>query len=165
MTVTMGSALVAMLACSAAAMAARAGGATPEEHEIAAYVDAHNDEALALLERVVNINSGTMNLDGVRQVGAIFRERLDALGFRTSWVNEDAVGRAGTLVADHPGSGPRILLIGHLDTVFERDSPFQRFDRLDANTARGPGVIDMKGGDVVIVQALQALHAAGRLAS
>ena len=118
------------------------------------YVDAHNDEGLALLERVVNINSGTHNLSGVREVGRIFRAELDALGFRTQWVAQDEVKRAGHLVGDHPGAGPRILLIGHLDTVFEPDSPFQKLERLDAKTARGPGIIDMKGGDVIIIQAL-----------
>ena len=133
------------------------------ERAIVTHVDAHNHEGLALLERVVNINSGTQNHAGVREVGAIFRAELDALGFKTKWVNQDEVKRAGHLVADHPGKGPRILLIGHLDTVFEPDSPFQKFERIDAKTARGPGIIDMKGGDVVIIQALKALHATGQL--
>jgi glutamate carboxypeptidase len=127
------------------------------------YVDAHNDEGLALLERVVNINSGTHNLAGVREVGKIFRAELDALGFRTQWVAQDEVRRAGHLIGDHPGAGPRILLIGHLDTVFEPDSPFQKLEHLDARTARGPGIIDMKGGDVIIIEALKALDAAGLL--
>jgi glutamate carboxypeptidase len=133
------------------------------ERAIAQYVDAHDAEALALLERVVNINSGTHNVAGVREVGRIFLAELEAIGFKTTWVPQDAVKRGGHLVADHPGKGPRILLIGHLDTVFEPDSPFQKFERIDAKTARGPGIIDMKGGDVIIVQALKALHAAGAL--
>ena len=134
-----------------------------DERAVASYIDGHNADALALLERVVNINSGTMNLAGVEAVGKVFRAEFDALGFKTQWVDQSAVGRAGHLVADHPGSGPRILLIGHLDTVFEKDSPFQKLERIDANTAHGPGVIDMKGGDVIIVQALRALSAAGLL--
>jgi glutamate carboxypeptidase len=133
------------------------------EQQIAAFIDASNAGALALLERVVNINSGTMNLTGVRDVGAIFRGELERLGFATEWVDQSAVQRAGHLIARHRGSGPKILLIGHLDTVFERDHPFQKFERLDATTARGPGVIDMKGGDVVMLQALKALDAAGLL--
>lgn len=136
---------------------------TKVERALVKSVDARNAEGLALLERVVNINSGTHNLDGVREVGRIFRAEFDALGFQTRWVPQDEVGRAGHLVAEHPGTGPRILLIGHLDTVFEPDSPFQKLEYLDANTARGPGVIDMKGGDVVIVQALKALRDAGVL--
>jgi glutamate carboxypeptidase len=135
------------------------------EQALVRHIDLHNDEGLALLERVVNINSGTHNLAGVREVGRIFRAELDSLGFKTQWVGQDEVKRGGHLVADHPGPGPRILLIGHLDTVFEPDSPFQKFERIDAKTARGPGIIDMKGGDVVIVQALKALHATGQLKS
>ena len=138
-------------------------GVPAPERAIAAYVDAHNDEALALLERVVNINSGTQNFSGVREVGAVFRAALETLGFTTRWVDGEAFHRAGHLVAEHPGTGPRILLVGHLDTVFERDSPFQKFQRIDAKTAKGPGIIDMKGGDVIIVQALAAIGAAGAL--
>jgi len=134
-----------------------------KERALASYVDAHDADALALLERVVNINSGTQNVAGVREVGRIFSAELDAIGFKTTWVPQDHVKRGGHLVADHPGSGPRILLIGHLDTVFEPDSPFQKFERIDAKTARGPGIIDMKGGDVIIVQALKALHSTGAL--
>jgi glutamate carboxypeptidase len=133
------------------------------ERSLVAYVDAHNQEALALLERVVNINSGTQNFAGVQEVGRIFRAELDALGFSTQWVDGAPFKRAGHLVADHPGNGPRILLIGHLDTVFEPDSPFQKMERIDERTARGPGIIDMKGGNVVMIGALKALHAAGVL--
>jgi glutamate carboxypeptidase len=136
-----------------------------DEQAIAARVDAQNADGLLLLEKVVNINSGTLNLAGVRKVGDVFRSEFDRLGFRTRWVDQSSVQRAGHLIADHPGSGPRMLLIGHLDTVFEHDSPFQKYERLDAKTARGPGVIDMKGGDVIIVQALRALESAGLLKS
>lgn len=136
-----------------------------DERTIVRSVDAHNADALALLERVVNVNSGTQNLAGVREVGAIFRGELDSLGFATRWIDGAAWHRAGHLVATHPGSGAKLLLIGHLDTVFERDSPFQKFQRIDSRTAKGPGIIDMKGGDVVIVFALKALQAGGALKS
>ncbi len=137
----------------------------PGEQQVIAAVDANRDAALALLERVVNINSGSGNHDGVRAVGAIFGAQLDALGFTTQWLDGAAWGRAGHLVAEHPGPGPKLLLIGHLDTVFEADSPFQRFERLNDSTARGPGIIDMKGGDVILIEALRALQATGRLES
>jgi glutamate carboxypeptidase len=136
---------------------------------VASYVDAHNRDGLALLERVVNINSGTHNFDGVREVGRIFGAELGALGFTTEWIDGAPWQRAGHLVAERPGNhvnganARRILLIGHLDTVFERDSPFQRFERTSQVEARGPGIIDMKGGDVIVVQALKALAAAGSL--
>jgi len=134
------------------------------ERAIAQAVDAGNGEALALLERIVNINSGTMNFAGVREVGAVLRAELDGLGLATRWVDGEGFGRAGHLVAEARGAaGPRVVLIGHLDTVFEPSSPFQRFERLGEASARGPGIIDMKGGDVIIVYALRALKAAGVL--
>jgi glutamate carboxypeptidase len=134
-----------------------------EERALTAFVDRENARALALLERVVNINSGTMNLAGVKEVGATLRPEFDALGFKTEWVEGASFGRAGHLIADHPGPGTRILLIGHLDTVFEPDSPFQKFERVSPTAAKGPGTTDMKGGNVVMIHALRALHAAGLL--
>src|SRR6185312_7278964 len=141
------------------------GSLSPTEQRIVRSVDAHNADALALLIRLVNINSGTTNFAGVREVGAILRAQFDSLGFTTRWVDGSAFHRAGHLVAEHPGPGPKILLIGHLDTVFDPDSPFQKFERLDDSTARGPGVIDMKGGDVIALYALRALKEAGALDS
>ncbi len=133
------------------------------EHQIARYIDDHNDEALALLERVVNINSGTMNFAGVREVGRLFRAELDSLGFDTRWIAGEPFGRAGHLLAHRAGDGPHVLLIGHLDTVFEQDSPFQRFEMVGDSAARGPGTTDMKGGDVIIIQVLKALESVGGL--
>lgn len=152
-----------MSAALAALLSAQTSALSAGERSLATYIDAHNDAGLALLERVVNINSGTENLAGVRAVGAVFRAEFDALGFKTRWVEGAAWQRAGHLVADHQGQGPRLLLIGHLDTVFATASPFQKLERVDAKTARGPGAIDMNGGDVIIVQALKALDAAGLL--
>ena len=144
-------------------VAGRPAALTPAQQAAARYVDAHDAEARALLTRVVNINSGTENLAGVKRVGDVFRAEFDALGFATRWVDGAAWHRAGHLVAEHPGPGPRVLLIGHLDTVFAPSSPFQSVQAIDADTARGPGIIDMKGGDVIILGALKALQAAGRL--
>src|SRR6187399_2513003 len=111
------------------------------ERAIVAAVDAGNANALALLEQAVNINSGTHNFAGVRAVGDVFRKEFDALGFKTAWIDGAGFKRAGHLVADHPGPGPRVILIGHLDTVFEPDSPFQTFKKIDDKTATGPGII------------------------
>lgn len=132
------------------------------EQEIARHVDAGANDAIDLLAQAVNINSGSMNFEGVQEVGALFRAEFDALGFETEWVDGTAFERAGHLVARRFGSGPHLLLIGHLDTVFEPSSPFQTFQR-DGDRAQGPGVVDMKGGDVVIIHALRALAAAGQL--
>lgn len=135
----------------------------PVERSIALAVDNHAADGLELLEQLVNINSGTMNFAGVRKVGDMLRSELDALGFETRWVDGAAFGRAGHLVAERTGTGPRLLLIGHLDTVFEPNSPFQKYERVSDTTVRGPGIIDMKGGDVMIVVALKALRDAGAL--
>lgn len=133
---------------------------SPTERQIVNYVDAHAEEAIAFLERVVNINSGTMNFEGVRAVGRAFQTELDALGLATRWIPMDSAQRAGHLFAERRGDvGKRVLLIGHLDTVFEEDSPFQRFERQDS-LATGPGTEDMKGGNVVLLYTLKALHAA-----
>lgn len=131
------------------------------EARIVAEVEAGSAAALSLLEEAVNINSGTMNVDGVRAVGEIFAREFNGAGFSTRWIDGEPFGRGGHLVAERGTRGPKILLIGHLDTVFASDSEFQRFERLDADRAAGPGITDMKGGDVIILQAARALDAAG----
>lgn len=135
------------------------------EKKIAGYVDKHNAQALKLWEEVVNINSGTMNFEGVQKVGQVFRAKLDALGFTTRWADGNPFNRAGHLVGEHKGksTAKTILLIGHLDTVFELSSPFQQYKLINDSTASGPGVGDMKGGDVVMIHALQALKDADLL--
>ncbi len=126
-------------------------------------VAAAREAQIAYLQRVVDIPSSTLNLEGVRKVGAVFRASLDSLGFTTTWAAvPDAVGRAGHLVAEHRGKpgAVRLLLIGHLDTVVEPAGP--NFVREDSS-ARAVGGADMKGGDVVILYALKALQGAGAL--
>ncbi|MBT8479283.1 MAG: M20/M25/M40 family metallo-hydrolase, partial [Gemmatimonadetes bacterium] len=142
------------------------GDLSPTERRIAEAVDRRSSEAEAFLQRIVNVNSGTMNRAGVREVGRMFETELAALGFETRWIEmPPEMGRAGHLFAEiDGGSGQRVLLIGHLDTVYESDSPFQSFETLEGGEARGPGVADMKGGDVVILYALKALADAGALA-
>src|SRR5690242_12984067 len=157
-------ALLLSPAVGAAAGAQATTSLPAEERNIVRTVDAENARALALLQRIVDINSGTMNFSGVRRVADVLRVELDSLDFTTRWVDGAPFHRAGHLVAEHPGPGPKLLLIGHLDTVFEPTSPFQKFERIDDSTARGPGVIDMKGGDVIIIGALRALKDAGMLA-
>lgn len=137
------------------------------EKKITTAIDANNSSALKLLEEAVNINSGSMNFEGVQKVGQLFKARLDALGFETKWVDGKPFGRAGHLVGYHTGkgTGKTLLLIGHLDTVFELTSPFQKFTMINDSTATGPGASDMKGGDVMIIYSLEALKQAGVLKS
>ena len=133
--------------------------------KLVASVDRHVPDALQLLERTVNVNSGTMNLAGVREVGDIFQRAFEPLGFKGRWIDGSAWGRAGHLMLERKGrSGAfHVLFIGHLDTVFEKDSPFQAYTRLSETSAMGPGICDMKGGNVIMLLALQALKDAGTL--
>jgi glutamate carboxypeptidase len=133
------------------------------ETRVVASVDAAVPAAIDLLRRAVDINSGTMNFAGVQAVGRLFEPRFRELGFETRWVDGAEWGRAGHLLAERGGEGPHVLLIGHLDTVFEADSPFQRWEALPDSMALGPGAIDMKGGIVVLLTALGALLDAGVL--
>jgi glutamate carboxypeptidase len=137
---------------------------SPAEQAMVRTVDSEQQRTIAMLERWVDQNSGTMNKAGVEAVRAMVEPEFQQLGFKTQWIDMSAVDRAGDLVARHVGSrrGKRLLLIGHLDTVFEPDSPFQRWVR-DGDRAHGPGSGDDKGGDAVIVAALRAMKAAGTL--
>jgi glutamate carboxypeptidase len=134
------------------------------EQQITMTVDRQFEDGLVFLERVVNINSGSGNHLGVRRVGAEFADAFAPLGFEPRWIDlPDSVISAGHLFLERPGTnGKRLLLIGHLDTVFEDDSPFQTFSRNDT-IAMGPGVSDMKGGNTAMLQAIRALDAVGVL--
>ncbi|MFT4575277.1 MAG: glutamate carboxypeptidase [Polaribacter sp.] len=134
------------------------------EKKIIKSVNKNTEHAIELLKKAVNINSGTMNFAGVIKVGKLFKAELDKLGFETKLTSGDAYGRGGHLIAKKEGTkGPKFLMIGHLDTVFETDSPFQEYTMLNDSIIKGPGVADMKGGDVIIILAMKALKEAGVL--
>ncbi len=137
---------------------------SPAETRMLATVKAEEARTVSLLETLVNQNSGSLNLPGVEKVGQMMRAELEPLGFTVEWIDMKATGRAGHLVARHKGDGrgKRMLLIGHLDTVFEPDSPFQKWTRR-GNDGEGPGAGDDKGGMVVMVAALRAMQAVGTL--
>jgi glutamate carboxypeptidase len=136
-------------------------------------IDAETPAAVSLLERLVDINSGTMNFAGVVRVKDVLQPQFESLGFKTRWDRmEQLNGRAGDLVAEHPcprgegKCGKRLLLIGHMDTVFELGSTFQKYQLVPGTNGRvatGPGASDMKGGLVVMLTALKAMKAAGVL--
>ena len=150
-----------LLACTTTPAAA---GLSGQERKVAAAVDGQQDWAVAILEQLVNVNSGTLNLAGVTRVAAQLRPEFESLGFTVVWKDMAATGRAGHLIATHVGrrGAKRLLLIGHMDTVFEPDSPFQTFVR-KGDLANGPGASDDKGGVVVMLTALRAMRAAGVL--
>jgi len=137
---------------------------TRTEQKILKAVKLNNAQAIEFLKQVVNINSGTMNHAGVKKVGMVFKEAYDNMGFETSWIDLSEVNRSGHLFAETKGKkGKRILLIGHLDTVFEEDSPFQEFKMVNDSIAHAPGGNDMKGGNVIMLYALKALADNGLL--
>ncbi len=128
------------------------------------YLDTHQKQQIKLIKNTVNINSGTYNTKGVKKVAKVYQKVLHELGFKTTWIQlPKTTHRAGHLFAYHPGSkGKKLLLIGHLDTVFEKHHPFNQFKQT-GHIAKGPGVIDIKGGNAVILYALKALKAQGAL--
>ncbi len=154
------------------------------ELELASWLDSQEDNMLALLERITTINSGSLNKAGVNELATIFSDELRQLGFQISTLAGDVIEMPGCpgsdykidvadhVLASHSGSedegegegegGTRLLLMGHLDTVFPPDSPFQEFSRV-GDTMYGPGVSDMKGGLVVMLYALKALDEFGNL--
>jgi len=158
-----GAILLASSLLAGAAPAAAQGLSKPEK-AVDRTGDADFERSGAVLARPVDPNSGALNLQGGGKIGEMMRAELEPLGFVVSWKPMDAVQRAGHLIAVHRGKpgGRRILLIGHLDTVFEPGSPFQKFVRT-GDKAEGPGAGDDKGGMVVMVAALRAMQAAGTL--
>jgi len=154
--------LCSFLSTAGSATAAQELDAT--EARIVAWSETHAEQAIDLIETLVNINSGTLNQQGVREVGDILKAELDALNFKTRFIDlPSEMQRGPHLFGELNGNrGKKLLLIGHLDTVFEPEDAFQTFVR-DGSTAVGPGVEDMKSGDVIIIYALKALRDAGVL--
>jgi glutamate carboxypeptidase len=139
---------------------ANAQNLTTTEQKVLSDIEANMPAMMQLLKESVNINSGTYNTEGVKKVGALYAKELAAIGFTIEWIKmPDSLKRAGHLVAYRKGKkGKKIFIIGHLDTVFEPDMPPNPFTMLNDSTATGQGINDMKGGDVIVLAALKALH-------
>lgn len=154
-------AATALVALSAPAFAKL----SPQEAKMVTAVDKGHDRWVSVLETITRQNSGSRNLEGVKKVAQMVTPELEKLGFKVQWVDQSAAKRAGHLIATRTGrpGSTRMLLIGHLDTVFEPDSPFQNVRRIDANTLEGPGIEDNKGGVITMFAALEAMQAAGTL--
>lgn len=135
------------------------------EKKVVKSIEKNNAQAISFLEKVVNINSGTLNLKGVEMVGKEFATAFTNIGFESTWIPmPEEMNRAGHLFAEIKGTkGKKLLLIGHLDTVFEEDSPFQTFKMVNDSIAHAPGGNDMKGGNVIVLYALKALRENGLL--
>jgi len=115
--------------------------------------------ALPFLATTVDTSSGTLDAEGVRRVADLYQPRFERLGFTTSRIDLARVQRGCHLVAERRGTraATRVMLLGHLDTVFEKDSGFTRYVATGGGRLEGPGISDMKGGNLVMLEALEAL--------
>jgi len=155
--------LAALCVIAMASTAAAAPAAAPsKDAKLWAAAEAARPAELKLLEEVVNVDSGTGDVEGGRRIAAILSARLKAMGFAIESVKAEAPGLPDNTVATLTGTGKgRILLVGHIDTVFEPGTVAKRPFCVDAEKAYGPGVSDEKGGVVQGVYALQLLHDMG----
>jgi len=129
--------------------------------KIREYLETRRSEMLGLLERLVNIDSGSYHKPGIDECGAILAEELRALGFSTAIVPES--DRGNHVRAERPGRGTkRLFLSAHLDTVCPAGTVARRPFKIDGDLGYGPGVGDMKGGIVQMIYALKALRHLGR---
>ncbi|MFC3069947.1 M20/M25/M40 family metallo-hydrolase, partial [Phenylobacterium soli] len=155
--------VAALLVTGAAEAApAKAAAAKPRDAKVWAAAQAAREGQLKLLESVVNIDSGTGDAAGGNKVAAVLIPRLKALGMSVEILPPEEAGLADNVVARLSGTGKgRILMIGHLDTVFGPGTVAKRAFRMDAERAYGPGVDDEKGGVVEGVTALEILKSLG----
>lgn len=160
--ITLAVSALALAAAAPAFAATPAGKASPKDAKVWAAAEAARESQLKLLQQVVDIDSGTGDAGGGHKVADVLAPQLQALGFTVERIPAEEAGLADNLVARLSGSGKgRILLIGHLDTVFGPGTVAKRPFRMDAEKAYGPGVDDEKGGVVEGVTALKLLHDQG----
>ena len=128
------------------------------DKQVYAAAEQYKAESLALLERLVNVDSGTANESGLNQVGGIVTEQLKALGFGVETVSA-APAKGSNIIATLTGKGKaRILLMAHMDTVFKDGTAAAKPFYIKDGRAYGPGVMDDTGGIVAAVYALKILR-------
>jgi len=152
----------AALVALGSAWAGLVAAAPHPDARVYASVEAHRAAALALLEQIVDIDSGTGDVDGGTRVETVLAERLRALGADVRSVPAEAPDLPPNLVAVLHGKGKgRILIVAHIDTVFGPGTVAGRPFSVDGDRAHGPGVGDEKAGVVNAVTALAILHELG----
>jgi glutamate carboxypeptidase len=129
-------------------------------------VAAANDDYLALLESMVNVDCGSYTPAGVGRIADMLQERLAGAGWevdRRAHAPGPGEPQLGDLLIGRlAGEGPtRVLMVGHMDTVFDEGTATERPFTIEGTTARGPGVSDMKGGLLAGVFAVEALQRLG----
>lgn len=144
------------------------------EKALVSWVDKRQDSILNELKEHVEINTGTDNIEGLTSYRNLLEQELLSLGFETQVhpskpINVLTCDGQALMVAGHlsasrvGGKKQRVLINGHMDTVFSSDDPFQRLIIGDDGSLSGPGVVDMKGGIVIMLNALRALNTFGLL--
>jgi len=147
-----------------------------QEQALAGWVESNQQQILDQLKDWVEINTGTDNIEGIDQFRTILANELEQLGFSTEVIDVDPIDvldcdgsqmkfASHLLATKGSGGGKRLFLNGHMDTVFSADDESQKLEILSNGVLKGPGVIDMKGGLVVMINALRALDAQGALAN
>ena len=144
------------------------------ERELASRLAARQRAMEQELAEVVAVPTGTGHEDGLRRLREVFRSRLAALGAEVSEIPGDPkpawIVQPGqpsdappppSLRAARRGEGRPVLITGHLDTVHDPSGPFQALTRTGTSRAEGPGAIDMKGGLVIMLHALEVLSELG----
>jgi glutamate carboxypeptidase len=117
-------------------------------------------EWLTLLDKIVNINSGTQNIEGLEAVREVLIPEFEKLGFKATIHNLNDGHKLVSMVV--PGGKPELLLMGHIDTVFKKDSTFQEYE-VKGDRIYGPGIIDMKAGIVMMLGLLKKFKDADQL--
>lgn len=126
------------------------------------YIEAHRQEMIDLWEELVNIDSGTDNVEGVMEVCNILRKCMTAIDMQTKIIESGPTGPVLVGEWNREANTAPIILIGHMDTVFsEGDAKKNPFHIDEKGYAHGPGVLDMKAGLVIAVYVIKALQAAG----
>jgi len=125
------------------------------------FIDAHREEMLTLWQELVSMESGSQNKPGIDAVAAKIQQVLNDVGATTRIIEME---KAGNMMIGEAGSDrlhPKVLFLGHMDTVFSLGTVAKRPFTIKEGIAYGPGVLDMKGGIVAALFAIKALQAAG----
>ncbi|MEO1717766.1 MAG: M20/M25/M40 family metallo-hydrolase, partial [Planctomycetota bacterium] len=140
------------------------------EAKLIEAIERRRDELLDDLRLHVETPTGPGGADAIERSREVITARLHALGAssattpgdpRPDWMGGNDRIPVSSITTCDGGAGPRVLIAGHLDTVHPADGPFQKLELRGDGTATGPGCVDMKGGLVIALHALEALHEVG----
>lgn len=132
-----------------------------EREKIKSIIEAKKDSVIELWEKLVNIDSGTYDIEGVNKVASVFEEKLKSLGCETKIYKFENAGNTLIATLNPDVKAEPILFIGHMDTVFSSQDSKERPFKIEEGKAYGPGVLDMKAGDVIAVFTLEVLKEIG----